>query len=292
MLDLVGEVKPLIGLVYLAYPIDAAGGEESFLDLVRYATCELVDRGATVYDPGDAFTVGVESEMTGGLERINRAALLESDRVLAFLPVGVPTIGVPIEIDRAIGAGKPVGVITDQRSWMLAGMDIDFMGAETKPAVQWTIDSLLAVPTRNNGILRFAQTVPGQGTVPTRGHPGDAGLDLIVNEKSVLGPGAFGTVSTGLAVELPDWGWGLITGRSSALLRGLLVKDAVIDSGYRGELFVNCWNLTDETVVVEAGQRVAQLVLMPNLTRGVRPVMAQALSETSRGTRGFGSTGL
>jgi dUTP pyrophosphatase len=129
--------------------------------------------------------------------------------------------------------------------------------------------------------------------VPTRAHPGDAGLDLYSTEEAHMGPGERWSVGTGIAVEIPAGHAGLVLPRSGlAREHGITVVNSpgLIDAGYRGEVRVLLLN-TDpaETVRIEAGARIAQLVLTPVAI--AEPVEAAALSESSRGEGGFGSTG-
>lgn len=129
-------------------------------------------------------------------------------------------------------------------------------------------------------------------TVPRYAHPGDAGLDLAAAEDRSVASGERVAVSTGLAIAVPP-GWvGLVHPRSGlALERGLTVVNApgTIDAGYRGELKVLLVNLSDETVEISRGDRIAQLLLQ----RVGRAVLAESddLGETERGAGGFGSTG-
>jgi dUTP pyrophosphatase len=129
--------------------------------------------------------------------------------------------------------------------------------------------------------------------IPTRGHPGDAGLDLYSIELAHLGPGERWSVGTGIAVEIPEGHAGLVLPRSGlAREHGLALVNSpgLIDAGYRGEVRVLLLN-TDpaETVRIEAGARIAQLVVTPVAIAD--PVEATALGESSRGDGGFGSTG-
>ncbi len=129
--------------------------------------------------------------------------------------------------------------------------------------------------------------------LPTRAHPGDAGLDLHALDGTTLEPGARAAIPTGIAVEIPEGHAGLVLPRSGLALRhGIALVNApgLIDSGYRGELRVLLLN-TDRRVPfpIAAGDRIAQLVV-------VRPEMlsvveAQALSVSARGGGGFGSSG-
>lgn len=130
--------------------------------------------------------------------------------------------------------------------------------------------------------------------LPSRAHPGDAGLDLRTADEVVLAPGGRGAVSTGLVVAVPDGHVGLVHPRSGLALRwGVTVVNApgTIDAGYRGELRVALVNLSTDVVRLEAGERVAQLVLQEVVLPDVVEVDDLADEPTTRGTGGFGSTG-
>ncbi|HEX4307579.1 MAG TPA: dUTP diphosphatase [Solirubrobacterales bacterium] len=129
--------------------------------------------------------------------------------------------------------------------------------------------------------------------VPTRAHPGDAGLDLYSTETAHLGPGERWSVGTGIALEIPEGHAGLVLPRSGlAREHGIALVNApgLIDAGYRGEVRVLLLN-TDpaETVRIEAGARIAQLVLTPVAIADA--VEVAELSDTARGDGGFGSSG-
>ena len=130
-------------------------------------------------------------------------------------------------------------------------------------------------------------------TLPTRAHPGDAGLDLYACEAAHIGPGERWSVGTGIAVEVPEGHAGLVLPRSGiARDHGIALVNSpgLIDSGYRGELRVLLLN-TDpaETFRVAAGDRIAQLVVAPIALP--EPVEAPELADSSRGDGGFGSSG-
>ena len=129
--------------------------------------------------------------------------------------------------------------------------------------------------------------------VPTRAYEGDAGFDLAACERVELGPGERATVGTGLAVAVPDGFAGFVQPRSGLASRhGVTIVNSpgLVDSGYRGEVRVVLLN-TDarEPFVVEAGMRIAQLVVLP--VPDVEPVEVDELPESERGTGGFGSSG-
>jgi dUTP pyrophosphatase len=132
-----------------------------------------------------------------------------------------------------------------------------------------------------------------EATLPTRAHVGDAGLDLYACEAAHLGPGERWSVGTGVAVEIPEGHAGLVLPRSGiARDHGIALVNSpgLIDAGYRGEVRVLLLN-TDpaETFRVEPGDRIAQLVVTP--VGPAEPLEVDALSESSRGDGGFGSSG-
>jgi dUTP pyrophosphatase len=140
--------------------------------------------------------------------------------------------------------------------------------------------------------LRFTK-LNDDAVVPTRAHPGDAGLDLYSTEPAHLGPGERWSVGTGIAVEIPEGHAGLVLPRSGLAREhgiALVNSPGLIDAGYRGEIRVLLLN-TDpaETVRIEAGARIAQLVVTPVVI--AEPVEATDLSDSARGDAGFGSSG-
>jgi dUTP pyrophosphatase len=136
--------------------------------------------------------------------------------------------------------------------------------------------------------------IRNDAVLPARAHSGDAGLDLTACETVMIGAGERVTVGTGLAVEIPDGHAGLVVPRSGLALRhGLSIVNApgVIDAGYRGEVRVILLNTDrEQAFTVEAGMRIAQLLVVPALVVDV--VEAGELTETARGVGGFGSSGL
>ena len=105
----------------------------------------------------------------------------------------------------------------------------------------------------------------------------------------MLAPRAVAKVRTGIAVELPENTSGIIWGKSSVESKGIKAMAGLVDAPYRGELIVCMYNLNDTEFVFEAGQKVAQLVVMPTLYPAFEE--AEELSGSARGAGGFGSTG-
>jgi dUTP pyrophosphatase len=129
-------------------------------------------------------------------------------------------------------------------------------------------------------------------TVPTQAYDGDAGLDLSAVEGVTLPPGGRAVVGTGVAVAIPDGYAGLVVPRSGLAARHGLSKvntPGIVDSGYRGEVKVVLLNTDRERpFTVEAGMRIAQLVVVPLPT--VRLLEVDELPRSERGERGFGSS--
>jgi dUTP pyrophosphatase len=128
--------------------------------------------------------------------------------------------------------------------------------------------------------------------LPERAYDGDAGLDLVADEAVELRPGQRAVVGTGLAVAIPVGYAGFVQPRSGlAAKHGITVVNApgLVDSGYRGEIRVVLLNTdAEEAFAVEAGMRIAQLVILP--VPPVELVENEELPESERGVRGFGSS--
>jgi dUTP pyrophosphatase len=140
--------------------------------------------------------------------------------------------------------------------------------------------------------LRVAR-LDARARLPTRAHPGDAGLDLYAVEAAVLAAGERASIPTGIAVEIPPGHAGLVLPRSGLAARhGISVVNApgLIDADYRGEVRVLLLN-TDREQAFElaAGDRIAQLVIVAVVIAEVDEV--PSLTDTVRGVGGFGSSG-
>lgn len=142
------------------------------------------------------------------------------------------------------------------------------------------------------GALRVRRLDPDI-PLPTRAHPGDAGVDLCSTIDLELPPGRRQLVGTGLAVALPLGTVGLVHPRSGLAARaGLSIVNSpgTIDAGYRGEIKVCLINLDpDEPISIARGDRIAQLLVqrveLPEL------VEVDELDDTTRGSGGYGSSG-
>jgi dUTP pyrophosphatase len=130
--------------------------------------------------------------------------------------------------------------------------------------------------------------------MPVHGSLCSAGHDLysICSEQIRIGPHETVKMKTGIALEIPEGYAGFIYARSGiATKRGLAPanKVEVIDSDYRGEIMIALHNDTDMLQFIEPGERIAQLVIAPYLK--VEFEQCNSLSDTERGSGGFGSTG-
>lgn len=128
--------------------------------------------------------------------------------------------------------------------------------------------------------------------LPFHAKPGDAGMDLTSRETVEIAPQGTVMVGTGVAVELPRGFYISVVPRSGmASKRGITIVNTpgTIDADYRGEIMLPLYNAGHETAVVERGERVAQMIVQRHET--VECVAVDELSETARGSSGFGSSG-
>jgi dUTP pyrophosphatase len=140
--------------------------------------------------------------------------------------------------------------------------------------------------------VKFKKTHP-EATIPAYAHPGDAGMDVCSCTSLTIQPGARALVATGLVMELPKGTEAQMRPRSGLAIKNgitLLNTPGTIDEGYRGEIGIILINLGHEPFDIRPGMRIAQMVIAPVLRVVVEEVVD--VSDTTRGTGGFGSTGL
>ncbi|HSN91561.1 MAG TPA: dUTP diphosphatase [Anaeromyxobacteraceae bacterium] len=121
---------------------------------------------------------------------------------------------------------------------------------------------------------------------------GAAGMDLRADEAFTLAPGERRVVPTGLALEIPAGHEGQVRPRSGLAARhgvALVNAPGTVDADYRGEVMVILVNLGRDPVAFARGDRIAQLVIAPVVRAGL--LVVEELSDTGRGSGGFGSTG-
>lgn len=128
--------------------------------------------------------------------------------------------------------------------------------------------------------------------LPTKATSYSAGYDLYCAEAQTIYPGDWRQVRTGIALEIPRGFEGQVRSRSGLGWKyGITVMGGMgtIDADYRGEILVQLINQSEIKRTLELGQRIAQLIIAP--VQRVEYDWSETLSETGRGTGGFGSTG-
>lgn len=131
--------------------------------------------------------------------------------------------------------------------------------------------------------------------LPAYATPGSAGIDLraMLNEQMILYPGDVRLIKTGLSIYISNPGLAAYIlprsglGHKHGIVLGNLV--GLIDSDYQGELLISCWNRSDDQFKINAGDRIAQLVIVPVVRAQFKIVDEFVASE--RGELGFGSSG-
>jgi len=129
---------------------------------------------------------------------------------------------------------------------------------------------------------------------PARTRPGDAAYDLRCTQGFSLWPRERATVPTGVAIALPAGVAGLVTPRSGLAARhgiSLVNSPGLIDPNYRGEIRIVLVNLGEARFEARAGDRIAQLLLVPYVAPDVSVVEELPPSPDDRGEDGFGSSG-
>ena len=130
-----------------------------------------------------------------------------------------------------------------------------------------------------------------EAILPTRATSGSAGYDLTAVQNDVIEPGSRRLIPIGVAIKLPEGVYGRIAPRSGlAVKKGIQVGAGVIDPDYTGEIHVLLFNHGSEPFEIRAGDRIAQLILERFEFHEVRQV--DSITETLRGSGGFGSTGV
>lgn len=140
--------------------------------------------------------------------------------------------------------------------------------------------------------IDIIDTVP-EACLPTRATPFAAGIDLRCSHGIIIGPGRRATVGTGVSLRLPPGHCGFVCSRSGmASKSGVIVLNApgIIDEDYRGEIRVVLFNSDPTPYGIKAGDRIAQLLVMPVSYPGICYV--SSLDATGRGSDGFGSSGV
>lgn len=125
--------------------------------------------------------------------------------------------------------------------------------------------------------------------MPTRAHETDAGLDLYSPKRTVIHPNDHVIIDTGVHVAIPEGFVGMITSKSGLMAKEGITSRGTIDSGYVGSIQAVLFNHSGKTYIVEQGQKITQLVILPIITPDIE--LVDELEDTERGEGGFGSTG-
>ncbi|GAA5936088.1 hypothetical protein JCM3775_003576 [Rhodotorula graminis] len=145
-------------------------------------------------------------------------------------------------------------------------------------------------PASSSTMSFLVQRLVDAAKMPARGSALAAGYDLAAAEAKVVPAQGKALISTGLAIAVPEGTYGRIAPRSGLASKHMIDTGAgVIDADYRGEVKVLLFNHAKEDFQVNAGDRVAQLILERIVTP--EPQEVASLADTERGAGGFGSTG-
>ncbi len=163
-------------------------------------------------------------------------------------------------------------------------------------------DNLYFSPNRDkwlnearNQILSYVNTMQVltvNGGAPLL-HPrldGDAGWDIVTENDVICMPGVGTDIGSNLRMALPNHLYAVVQARSSTSKKNLLVLPGVIDAGYRGQIFVMAYNLSNRPITISKGDRIAQLLIFQRVP-GLQIEYVDNLSPSERGHMGFGSTG-
>jgi len=142
----------------------------------------------------------------------------------------------------------------------------------------------------NSPIIRVKK-IDKKVELPSYLYDSDVGFDLRANESIKLFPGEQKEIKTGIIIEIPEGCVGLIRDRVGIVTKmGVHTAAGTFDPGFRGEVSIFLVNLSEETKYVEQGMRVAQMIIIPVIKPKI--IEVKELSDTERGDKGFGSTGL
>ena len=137
----------------------------------------------------------------------------------------------------------------------------------------------------------FVKRLLPEAILPRRAHEDDAGYDLFAAEGAIILPWKRVPVNTGISISIPNGTYARIAPRSGlAVKHNIDIGAGVVDRSYRGPLLVVLINNGTQDFTVNPGDRIAQLILEKISNPSVEEV--EALNDTSRGTSGFGSTGI
>jgi dUTP pyrophosphatase len=192
-----------------------------------------------------------------------------------------------------------MGIIQNEIEQLKALLQSDLLDTNTKEDIKSTLNIIESMKDydTNNGVKKIEIKYINESSNknPVYAKVGDSGFDLRANEGGTLKPLERTLVGTGLYFELPD-GYDLqIRPRSGmAYKNGITVLNTpgTVDTGYRGEIKVLLVNISNEDFTWEKGERIAQGVIAHRISSDLGDLIeVTELTETERGSGGFGSTG-
>ena len=125
--------------------------------------------------------------------------------------------------------------------------------------------------------------------MPTRAHKEDAGLDLYARETAIVPAMGSYKFDTGVHIEIPPCMVGFLKSKSGLNVKHGITSEGVIDEGYTGSIVVKLYNNSNKDYLVNRGDKISQLVILPILRPSLEVV--DSLEQTERGDNGFGSSG-
>ena len=138
--------------------------------------------------------------------------------------------------------------------------------------------------------LLWKKTEP-RGEVRNPVYPGDAGFDLTVTQSVTVSPKKITKINCGVNIALPDGVVAIPMARSSAVSKGIMVFQTLIDTGYRGPIYLFATSMNGEIITIKAGERIGQLLPMLNASVAIQAMEVDELPTSERGENGFGSSG-
>lgn len=124
---------------------------------------------------------------------------------------------------------------------------------------------------------------------PEKAHPDDAGFDLMARKGQIVPAHGSAIFDTGVHIEIPQGYVGFLKSKSGLNVKRGITSEGVIDAGYTGSISVKLYNNTQIPYMVEKGDKISQLVILPIYRDELE--VADSLDETARGNNGFGSSG-
>ena len=130
-----------------------------------------------------------------------------------------------------------------------------------------------------------------EAIIPSYAHENDAGMDIYSIEDKTILPGERELISTGISMEIPEGYVALVWDKSGlAAKQGLKTMGGVIEHTYRGEYKIILFNSSNQEITILKNQKIAQILIQPIVSARLQEV--DELSDTERGSKGFGSSGL